>query len=465
MQASNPSQYVTEKLRHKGEGFAPPSETSYIKQQEKDRLDQGPNMGPVVETVSLPDDLNSQDDIKDNHLYDVFESIGEPTQEKDNPGNMGHDPVSEKLQLKKDAAAVMAKYAELTVQGERIIEYLTRYAVQGQKYASAAAYYDQSNISADQLVKAAMLDVVDESLYAAEAVALKLASDASEADAEEAAALAGGGEGVEADPAALEAMDAAYAGEDAAGGYAGEDGGGELTEDDLVALATSLLESGVSPEETEEVISGVVDELIGGGDEGAGLEGLGEELPADAGGGLPEEAAFDDTKTSEYEDLQPMPDAGAEGLGGEGMEALPADAGAGQISEDEIVGIVQELSDAGYSPDEIEAVLEQELGADADDAEISPDEEAAIVQELSDAGVTEEELAEVLQELEAEQAAGVDPSAASAIDEEVSKTGSYKYASFIGRQYAKTADEEQRGAVLRMYLRDVVYGPRTRNFN
>jgi hypothetical protein len=97
--------------------------------------------------------------------------------------------------------------------------------------------------------------------------------------------------------------------------------------------------------------------------------------------------------------------------------------------------------------------------------DFSPEELAMFEQAMQQAGVSPEEVAQAISELEAEQEAGITPEQGMVADEEAAKTGHYKFASFINRPVAKTAEQEQRAAKIRGAIRDFLYGPSTHNFN
>jgi len=146
------------------------------------------------------------------------------------------------------------------------------------------------------------------------------------------------------------------------------------------------------------------------------------------------------------------------------------------------------------TPEEAQMLLDQSLAANgvdagaiapADDAALPPEGDVAapeggmdpaaeeqvmemiamIVETMEEQGVPQEETIAALEEIAAEQQMGVDQATGAIADEEAAKTGHYKFASFIKRPTQKTADQEKRAARVRGYMRDLVYGPGTDNFN
>ena len=381
VEESSPDQKVTQKLQHKGDEYAKATMTSFGLQQTRDLIGQGPNTGPLPDKASSdqPEDRSSENDTKSNPLYDVFSAPGEPTQEINDPGTQG-DAVSEKLQLKKDAAALLTRMDDVNQQGREIIDYLMRLTVE--KNADAPAVeppsYSQDELLAEAAklatadamtqVKTAMLHAVDDAIYAAETAALEIKRAEQEPPPKETAA--------DQTPPAKQAS--------------------------------------------------------------------GEQLPlpaaADVGGAAAMEAMSD-----------PAPSQG-DGGGGERP-----------ISEEEAQALMAEsLQENGIGPD---AFGEEPLGEPEGGIDISPEEIALFEQAMQQAGVSPEEVAQAIAELEAEQGAGITPDQGMIADEEAAKTGHYKFASFINRPSAKTAQQEQRAAMIRGAVRDFIYGPATRNFN
>jgi hypothetical protein len=189
MEDSVSGQYVTQKLQHKGEDFAPAGQTSYGKQQTRDLANQGPNTGPLADKEStLPQDTDPKHDIPDNPLMDVFDSAGEPDNGLGEPDNQG-EPVDEKLQLKKEASAMFARLDEISALGQQITDYMMT-LVAAEKNASLAdsPVYNSNavlnDIKAQQNtpivteneIKLATADMCENMLYAAEATALALAN-------------------------------------------------------------------------------------------------------------------------------------------------------------------------------------------------------------------------------------------------------------------------------------------------
>jgi hypothetical protein len=457
-------QYVTKKLQHTGEGYTGTSETSYIQQQRRDTMDQGPNTGPIPDKVDLPKDRTNDDGLPTEDIFDVFESMGEPTQNVTDPGNLGDDPVSDKLKLKKDASAIFVKYDDVIKQGNQIINYLTNASIQSAKQASNAPYTAadvQPQRTVDpNAVKMAMLGVIENAVYGAELVALKVAEVTDEYLEGE-----GGGEGElppELPPESIEALEAPVAGGEA---IADTGEGGETTNDDLVAIIQELAQAGLGQEEIAQVLEGIA---------GGGGEAVEEPIPAEGGEMLdvPEDAGLvpldeGEAKAGEFEEeLAPAEPSEApveEPAADPALEPVePELEPAGGEGGDELI---QSLLAQGLSPEEVVQILESEEGADPSQAQFSPEELAELQQALAEAGISEDEANLAMDELQAEEAGGVNPEEAAALEDEVAKTGSYKYASFIGRPSTKTAEEERRASVVRSYMREFLFGPQSRNFN
>jgi len=380
VEESSPDQKVTQKLQHKGDEYAKATMTSFGLQQTRDLIGQGPNTGPLPDKASSdqPEDRSSENDTKSNPLYDVFSAPGEPTQEINDPGTQG-DAVSEKLQLKKDAAALLTRMDDVNQQGREIIDYLMRLTVE--KNANVPAVeppsYSQDELLAEAAklatadamtqVKTAMLHAVDDAIYAAETAALEIKR-------------------AEQEPLPKEAV----------------------TDQTPPAKQAS-----------------------------------GEQPPppaADVGGAAAMEAMSDPAPSEE---------------GGNGGGELP-------ISEEEAQALMAEsLQENGIGPD----AFAEEPGGEPGGIDISPEEIALFEQAMQQAGVSPEEVAQAIAELEAEQGAGITPDQGMIADEEAAKTGHYKFASFINRPSAKTAQQEQRAAMIRGAVRDFIYGPFSRNFN
>jgi len=378
VEESSPEQKVTQKLQHKGDDYAKATMTSFGLQQTRDLTGQGPNTGPLPDKASSdqPEDRSSENDTKSNPLYDVFHTPEKPTQEVSDPGTQG-DPVSEKLQLKKDAAALLTRMDDVNRQGQEIIDYLMRLTVD-QKHAGAPAVtppsYSQEELLTEAAklatgdamtqVKTALLHAVDDAIYAAEATALqvKQAEKTAKQDA----------------PIKLPPL---------------------------------------SP---------------------------------------PAKQASDD------KELPPPTEVGGEQAMAAMSDPAPAEMGA-PISEEEAQALMmQSLQENGIDP----GAVDGGAGAlDTPDIDISPEEIAMFEQAMQQAGVGPEEVAQAIAELEAEQGAGITPEQGMIADEEAAKTGHYKFASFINRPAAKTAQQEQRAAMIRGAVRDFIYGPSTRNFN
>ncbi len=372
MEESDPQQKVTQKLQHTGEDYEKANMTSYGLQQTRDLVGQGPNSGPLPDKASSdqPEDRSSENDIKSNPLYDVFDSIGEPTQEVSDPGTQG-EAVSEKLQLKKDASALLTRMDDVNRQGQRIIDYLMQLTV-GQKNADAPAVqppsYTQEQLlneaatlaTADAMtqVKTAMTHAVDDAIYAAEATALEIKKAEQE------------------------------------------------------------------PNQTSD-----------------------ESPPAP-------------------ETMPPASDVGGEQAMAAMNDPAPSEGGEPPISEEEAQTLMaQSLQENGIDPAALAGEPGGEPGTDGGDVEITPEELALFEQAMQQAGVTPEEVSQAISELEAEQGAGITPDQGAVADEEAAKTGHYKFASFINRPAAKTAEQEQRAAMVRGAVRDFLYGPSARHFD
>jgi hypothetical protein len=376
MEESSGEQWVTQKLQHKGEDFEKANETSFGRQITRDLLGQGPNSGPLPDKASSdqPEDRSSENDIQDNPLFDVFESVGEPTQEITDPGTQG-EPVSDKLQLKKDAAAILSRMDDVNKQGQQIIDYMMKLTVDRKEASAEQRTYTQDELiteaaklaSADSRteVKTAMVTLVDDAIYAAEATALVLKNEQSHSQ-----------------------------------------------------------QKSASEEELPET-----------------------QIAADP---VPAPSAVDVGGTQAMDAMtEPAP---AAEMGGEPP-----------ISEEEAQALMGEsLQEIGIEPP---AAPDGEIVQEGEGIDISPEELALFEQAMQQAGVTPEEVAEAIAELEAEQEAGINPAEGAIADEEAAKTGHYKFASFINRPAAKTAEQEQRAAMIRGAVRDFVYGPNTRNFN
>ncbi len=382
VEESSPEQKVTQKLQHKGEDYEKANETSFGRQITRDLLGQGPNSGPLPDKASSdqPEDRSSENDIKDNPLFDVFHSVGEPTQEIDDPGTQG-DPVSEKLQLKKDAAAILSRMDDVNKQGQQIIDYLMALTVERKEANAEQRTYTQDELiteaaklaTADALteVKTAMVTLVDDAIYAAEATALAIKNEQNTAQ-----------------------------------------------------------QKAASEDETQE--------------------------PPQAAAG----------EESPEQPVPPTADVGGEQAMAAMTEPAPAGEPGGEapISEEEAQALMgQSLQEIGIEP--AAAPEGGEIAPEGESIDISPEELALFEQAMQQAGVTPEEVAEAIAELEAEQGAGIDPAEGAVADEEAAKTGHYKFASFINRPAAKTAEQEQRAAMIRGAVRDFVFGPSTRNFN
>jgi len=381
MEDSVPGQYVTNRLKHTGEEYEKATVTSFGLQQTRDLLAQGPNSGPLPDKASSdqPEDRSSEHDIKDNPLYDVFHTPEEPTEKITDPGTQG-DAVSEKLQLKKDASALLARMDDVNKQGGRIIDYLMQLTVQQKQAGTPGGMqpgYTQDELmteaaklaTADAMtqVKTALLHVVDDAIYAAESAALEVKK-------------------AESEPA-------------------------------------------LSPAEIPHL------------PKMAALEEPPATLPAANVGGNQAMAAM----------TEPVPPDG--------------EGGAPPISEEEAQALMaQSLQENGVDP---AALAEGESGGEpglGEGAEFSPEELDALIAAMQQAGIAPEEVDAAIMELQQEDDAGIAPEEGILADEEAAKTGHYKFASFVKRPTAKTAQQEQRAAMIRGAVRDFVYGPSPKNF-
>jgi hypothetical protein len=342
---SSSEQYVTNKLRHTGENYAPAGQTSYGLQQQRDLVNQGPNTGPLADTVNdLPQNRDPKHDIPDNPIMDCFDSAGEPPEGTKEPDSQG-DPVSEKLQLKKDASALLARLDETSKLGQQITDRLMSLIV-AQKTGSIAeqpVYTPESvlneiqnkNAAANpqqpvnpqqqpvnqqaaeerQILKEAATELAENVIHAANLTAAAIK-----------AAAAGPGEGEEIPGDA--AMQAPLgAGADAGAGVPAE---GEIPPEAAQALmGESLQENGV--------------------------------LPGDFGGGLPAEGGAEGAAEGGVE-------GGVEGGGDETT-----------ISPEEMALFQEAMAQSGISPEEINQAI----------AEIQAEEGAGI--SPADAGLADEE--------------------------------------------------------------------------
>jgi hypothetical protein len=407
MENAQQGQYVTNKLRHTGDGYTDTSATSYILQQRRDLISQ-PNQGPLVEKPSsdLPNNLDSLGNDIHEPLYETLDPGPEPTGNGTSEQPPQGPDASEKLQLKKDAAAVLYSLDQVREQGQKIIDYMMAATIgkTGSYNITNNEVINQTALAATQdgnsgAVKSAMLSLVDDAIYAAEGTAVKIADAlAGEQLAQESFA-----------PEALLPEESDYPAEAPIQSIETE-GGSEITEADVAAFEQALEDAGVTPEEVEAVLSGV--------------------------------------------DVDPTSD--------------PSMAGSAEISEDDLAEFEQAMAEAGVTPDEVEEALAEIDGAGG--GEVPPIEDAdaeadAFTDELAQAGISPEETQEAFSDVAQEEALGIPPEAAAAADEEAAKTGHYKFASFINRPNSKTAQQEQRAAIIRTAVRDFIYGPQTSNFN
>jgi hypothetical protein len=292
-------QNVDPKLKHKGDHYAASGMGSFGLEQTRDLLEgQGPNTGPLPDSpeTNPPKDQSSLDDIPGNPIYTSLDPMGEPAVNRKDPGTQG-DSVSEKLQLKKEASALMTKVADLSKQGDEIIQYLMQLTVQGGKQASAPAYTQEqlineavklASVDTRTAVKTALAHLADDTIYAAEvtARAVKQARDENEEETEESAETE---EPVQVPEEELQAMNDPDPGVEPDAGIPPGEGvpsGNDLSEEEAEALfAQALAENGVdvpqggeaSPEELPEDL--------------APLEGEGEAAPDDEILALAEELA------------------------------------------------------------------------------------------------------------------------------------------------------------------------------
>ncbi|MCL2624240.1 MAG: hypothetical protein FWD31_11300, partial [Planctomycetaceae bacterium] len=175
-------------------------------------------------------------------------------------------------------------------------------------------------------------------------------------------------------------------------------------------------------------------------------------------------------KKAALEELPATPPAA--NIGGEQAMAAMSDpvppdgeGGAPSISEEEAQALMaQSLQENGVDP---AALTGDELGAEPaleEGTEFSPEELDALVAAMQQAGISPEEVDAAIMELQQEDGAGITPEQGMLADEEAAKTGHYKFASFVKRPAAKTAQQEQRAAMIRGAVRDFAYGPNPKNF-
>jgi hypothetical protein len=409
MEDSVQGQYVTQKLQHKGENFEPAGQTSYGKQQSRDLTNQGPNTGPLAETQSvLPQDGNPKNDLPGNELMDVFDSAGEPDKGMGEPENQG-EPVDEKLQLKKEASALNARFDELNALGQQITEYMMS-LVAAEKSAAATPgtpvynaesvlndIKSQQNVAlaAEENIKKAALELSENMIYAAEATALVLDERQKQAQVSPP---------TQQQPSYLPALSwiKRAAGEEQLPPQ--QDIGAEA------AMGAMQQPTGMETGDPEDISAEEADALMQQSLAANGIE---------------------------------QTDEGSGGLGD--INSLPDEEG-------DIEGGVEGGVEGG---------LPTEGAGDG----ISPEEMALFQQAMQQAGITEEDIAQAVAEIQAEQGSGISLDDAMAADADTAKTGHYKFASLVPQRQAKTADQEKRSALIRGMIRDFYYGPVTTNFN
>jgi hypothetical protein len=337
---SSSEQYVSKKLQHTGENFAPAGQTSYGLQQTRDLANQGPNTGPLADTISdLPQNRDPLHDIPDNPLMTVLESAGEPEQGTKEPEVQG-DAASEKLQLKKDASVLLQRFDETAKLGQQLVDHMMS-LIATQKTASISnkpVYTPESVLeetkaqAAEQEIeslKTATVEMVENTIYAAGAVALAI----------------------------KEKMDAAKQTKQASGELPPEEGGvapqAEVGGD--AALAAMQQPTGMEPGGSEDISEAEAQALM--------QQSLAEN------GAVPEDVAppEGDLLAAEGGDLGG--DLGGGDLGGE------------SISPEEMALFQQAMQQAGIGPEEMaqaiaEIQAEQGAGITQEEANLGDDEAA-----------------------------------------------------------------------------------------
>jgi hypothetical protein len=399
--SSEPS--VADKLKNKGEGFESAGQSDWGVQSNRLLIENNPNI-PLADKGNDLDKTHAEDQIPGQTLDTVMDSAGEPTMKMPDPQSTAGEPeVSEKLKLKKDASMILEKTKELEDLGMRIIDHLTELTVNKSASAPPVTPPAAHNTAAEATALAAS----DVDMGQVKRAMINLLEDAVYA----------------ADVIALDA---------------------KQRQNNLLQQSTALGKSAALPA-----------------------------TPPAAQPSSPQEPkaanAIDPAALSAMGDM-----GGMGGMGG-GMGGEP------DISEEEANALLAEsLSENGVDPAGLGGGMSPEMGAMGDPAgegaEISPEmlqspeaqaaiaELVAALQQTGVEGISPEDIAAALADVDAIEAAGIDPNAAAIADEEAGKTGHYKFASFIDRPRNKSAEQIQRSAKIRGAVRDFLYGPGTRDF-
>jgi len=395
---------VNPKLQNTGEGYEPATVSELGMERHRDLVNNQVDV-PIPDKGVTADTRDAISIIPcDNAgVQDALMSPGDPTMKVTDPQTHSVEPsISEKLQLKKDAAAAIEKGAELAVLGQKIVDLLMTQTVykqanvqppaptitQEQLFQDAAKIAEASDAAANAAVKSALLDSVEHALYCADMVAADFKSRVDQL-AKDAAA-----------EAAAEAAPAAPSQEAPAPAATAEAAPEEKAPADPSPAPVEQTETPSEPKQAT--------------------------LPPDM---------VDPAAAAAMQD--PMP-------GGEMSEAE-----ANQLLMDSLAetGIDMGVPAGGeMAPDDgMDAVYE-------------------LLDELVAMGVPPEEAIAALQDVFDEHAMGVDPAMGMQADLEAGKTGHYKFASIIGRPRNKTADQEQKIAKVRSTVRDIMYGPNVKDF-
>ena len=373
---------VDPKLQHTGEDFEQAGIGELGLERQRDLVRNQVDV-PVVDKDVKPDTSDAIANLPADGVNTALESAGEPTMKITDPQNASNEPsVEEKLQLKKDASALIAHFKSIEALGQDIIDSMMKSALE--KSASAPSQtpvhtkeqmldaIDSVPAPTSDEVKTAMLPMVERALYAAELVALQYDQ---------------------------------FCKESAANPPQPSDAGAAPKTPDVPAK-----QANIPPEMMDPAAAAAMQDPLGGG-----------------GGMPPEEAQMLLDQSLAENGVDPA------SLGGAPPEGMPPESvpmeGGGEGEADEAM-ILQALE-----------LTAQQLG-------ISP-----------------EEVVEAIADMCAEEEAGIDPEMGAVADAEAEKTGQYKFASFIGRPRNKTAEQEQRAAQVRKVVRDIVYGPSTKDFN
>ena len=178
---------VDPKLQNTGEGYEQAGISEIGMERHRDLVRNQPDE-PIPDKGATPDTRNALDILVADGVQDALQSAGDPTMKVRDPQNDSSEPnVDDKLQLKKDAAAIVSQLDDLHKLGQTIIHELMAQTV-GNKSASANAEptftaaqllqesekMAQSDIS-PSAVKEALLPIVEQAIYAADCVAFDLA--------------------------------------------------------------------------------------------------------------------------------------------------------------------------------------------------------------------------------------------------------------------------------------------------